>query len=181
MGCSGVVAVGKRGDGPSHEALRVVHQIFIGRRDGVETVLSHQLHVALGANARGLDLRLHVADHKLRGANVVHQDLPDLIDTSPGVIDFDRLELQAFRIGVDGIDDAAGSRSERPDVEVMGGRHGEADQGVIEKDRHAERHVGPMARPAIGIIVHDHVAWTDRGSAALHRCDDVLHIARDGA
>ncbi len=111
MGGGGIVAVGQRADGVAHQPLGIVHQVFIGRVDRVEAVLLDQRQVARRADLRRLDLRIHVADHERRGADVVAQHLPDIVVANALRNDLDRLELQTLGIGVHRIDDAAAARA----------------------------------------------------------------------
>ena len=69
-------AVGQLGDRLAHQPLGVVHQRLAAPLEGLEAVALDQLDHALGADARGGDLGLHVADHEVGGADVVAHDLP---------------------------------------------------------------------------------------------------------
>ena len=67
---------------------------------------------------------------------------------APALIeDLDRLELQAFRIGVDRVDDAAAARRQRADVEMVRGRDREADQLAVWKDGTQNATSGPCDAP----------------------------------
>ena len=90
-------------------------------------MLPDQRDEAVRPDGRGLDLRLHVADHEIGRADVVAQQLPHRVVAPTLIEDLDRLELQAFRVGVDRIDDAAAARRQRADVEMVRGRGREAD------------------------------------------------------
>jgi hypothetical protein len=100
---------------------------------------------------------------------------PALVD------DLDRLELEALRVGIDGIDDAAASRRQRADIQVVGGRHGEADEPLVLEHRHAEGDIRAVRCPAIGIIVHDDVARTNDVAARRKAPQYAPHISRDRA
>ena len=78
-------------------------------------------------------------------------------------------ELQAFGIGVDGVDDAGAAGGRRADIEVMRGRHREGDEGAVEEDRHGEGDVRTVRGAAIGIVVQDDVARADRPRHARPR------------
>ena len=83
------------------------HQRSAGEIEGLDTVALDQLGHALGADAGGRHLRIHVADHEVRGADIVAHDLPDHVVFHAAVVDLDGLELQALGVGVDRLDDAA--------------------------------------------------------------------------
>ena len=106
-----VIAVRQRADRRAHQALGIIHEILIGEHQGLEPILPHKREKPFGADLRGLDLRLHVADDEVGRPDVVAQELPDRPVRAPFLDDLDRLELQAFRIGVDGADDARAARS----------------------------------------------------------------------
>ena len=106
-----VVAVRQRADRLAHQALGIIHEILIGEHEGLEPVLPDEREESLGADLRGLDLRLHVADDEIGRADIVAQELPDRPVRPPFLDDLDRLELQAFRVGVDSADDAGAARS----------------------------------------------------------------------
>ena len=122
----------------------MIHEILIGEHQGLEPILPHQREKPFGADLRGLDLRLHVADDEVGGANIVAQHVPDGVVGPPLLENLDRLELEPFGIGVDGVDDAGAAGRQRADIEMMRGRYGKADQFAVEKDRHAKGDVRPM-------------------------------------
>ena len=117
-----------------------------------------QRQIALRADGRGLNLRLHVANDEIRRADVVAQQMPDRIVAATLVVDLDGLELQAFGVGIDRVDDAAAAGRKRADVEVVRSRRRESDQLIIEEDRNAEGNVRSVGGAAVRIVVHDHVA-----------------------
>jgi hypothetical protein len=88
----------------------MVHQRGAGEVEGWKPVALDQLGHALGADAGGRHLGIHVADHEVGRADVVAHDLPDHVVLHAAVVDLDRLELQALGIGVDRLDDAARAR-----------------------------------------------------------------------
>ena len=142
-------------------------------------VAVHKIEITLRADLSGGDLRIHVADHQIRNAYVVADDLPNRFVGLSLVDDFDRLELQPLGIGVDRIDNAAASRRVCADVQMVRGRDREADQIVAIEHRHAERHVGTVRRPAIGIVVHDDVAGAEHVAAGRKPLADAADIAGD--
>ena len=106
-----VIAVRQRADRRAHQTLGIIHEILIGEHQGLEPILPHQREKPFGADLRGLDLRLHVAHDEVGRSDVVAQELPDRSVRAPFLDDLDRLELQAFRVGVDGADDACAAWS----------------------------------------------------------------------
>ena len=95
-GLGRIDAVGNVADGAAHQAFGIVHQVFAGAVDRGAAVAAHEIEVALRADLRGGDLRIHVADHQIRDADVVAHDVPDRIVAPALVDDLDRLELQAL-------------------------------------------------------------------------------------
>jgi len=87
----------------------------------------------LGANLRGGDLRFHVADDEVGDADVVTQQLPYSVVADAAVVHLDGFELEAFGIGVDGVDNAAAARAQRADIETVSGRRGERYQPPVVK------------------------------------------------
>ena len=87
----------------------MVHQRGAGEFEGFEPVALDQLDHAVGTDAGGGDLGIHVANDEIRHADIVAHDLPDHLVLHATVVDLDRLELQPFGIGVDRLDDAAGA------------------------------------------------------------------------
>ena len=138
-------AVGQPGDGLAHQPLGMVHQGGAGEVEGFQPIALDQLGHALGADAGGGDLGIHVADHEVRRADVVAHDLPDHVVLHAAVVDLDRLELQALGVGIDRLDDAARARRQRADVEVMRRGGGKADQLALDEDRHDEGDVRAVA------------------------------------
>ena len=121
-GLGRVVAVRQRADRLAHQALGIIHEILIGEHKGLKPILPHEREEALGSDFRRLDLRLHVADDQVGRPDVVAQQLPDRTVRAPFLDDLDCLELQAFRVGVDGADDPGAARSRGADVQMMGSR-----------------------------------------------------------
>ena len=76
----------------------------------------------------------------------------------PCFVHLHRFELQPFRIGVDRIHDAATSRHEGPNIEMMSGGDRESDQIIVIKDRDTESNVGSVGGTVVRRVVHDHVA-----------------------
>jgi hypothetical protein len=107
--------------------------------------------------------------------------VPDRVVAAAGVVHLDGLELQPFGEAVDGIDDAAASRRQRADVEMVRGRDGEPDQRAVVKHRHGESHVGPVRGAAVRIVVHDHVARPDCIAAGSQLLQDAADITGDRA
>ena len=172
-------AVGQPGDRLAHQPLGMIHQRLAGELEGLEAVALDQLDHALGADPRGRDLGVHVADHEVGGADVVAHDLPDHLVLHAAVVDLDRLELQALGIGVDRLDDAARAGRQRADVEMMRRRCGEGDQASADEHRHDEGDVRAVAGAGIGVVVHDDVAGADHVAALLQRLQDAADVARD--
>ncbi len=73
-------------------------------------------------------LRFHVADHEIRGANVVARQLPRGFVAYTLRIDVNGPELRLLSMGVDRIDDTARAGGERANVEMVSRRAREADQ-----------------------------------------------------
>ena len=145
----------------------------------VEPVALDEREVALGTDPAGRDLRLHVADHHVRRADVVAHHVPERLVRNAPVVGLERLELEALGIGVHRIDDAAAARAERADIEMMRGGDGVADQRAVAEDRHDEGHVRPVARAVIGGVVDDDVALMEGLAALLENLVHPLHVARD--
>ena len=175
----GIGAIRNGGDRLPHHALRIAHQRLARRQHRLEAILPDQLDVALGAEAACGDLGLDVADDHVGAADVLAQDAPHLLVAPPAFVQLDRLELQAFGIGIDGIDDAAAAGGERAQVQVVRGGEREADQLVTDEDRHADPDVGAVRRAVVGVVVHDHIAGQELVADFLHRADDAAHVARD--
>ena len=95
---------------PQHP-VGVVHQVLARVPDRLEPVAVDQLDEASGADLAGDDLRLHVADDELRRAAVVAEDLPDELVLAALLLDLDRVELEALRVGVGRVDDPAAARA----------------------------------------------------------------------
>ena len=85
-------------------------------------------------------------------------DPPDRLDRPALLLDLDRVELQALGVRVGRVDDAAGARGQRAEVEVVGGRRREADELVAEEDRDDEADVGLVRGAVVRVVVDDHVA-----------------------
>ena len=83
--------------------------------------------------------------------------MPDRFYFLSAVVDFDRLELQAFGIGVDGVYNTAAARRQGTNVKVVRGRYGIPDQFFLMKYRYDKSHIWNMTGTTVGIIVHDHV------------------------
>ncbi len=127
----------------------MVHQGVAGEIEGLDAIALDQLDQPLGADARGGDLGIHVADHEVRGADIVAHDLPDHVVLHAAVVDLDRLELQALGIGVDRLDDAAGAGRQRADVEMMRGGGGKGDQAAVPTNTGTTKATsGPWLAPA---------------------------------
>ena len=108
-----------------------------------ESVALDQREVALGTDAAGGDLRLHVAHHHVGRTDVVAHHVPErLVDGAP-VVGLERLELEPLGVGVHGIDDAAAAGAERAYIEMVRGGDGVAHQRALVEDRHDEGHVRP--------------------------------------
>ena len=137
--------------------------------------------MALRANARCSDLRLHVAQHEIRQPDIGAKHMPDLLVAPPFLIDLNRLEPQPLRVAVDRIDNAATAWRVCPDVEMVRRRHRVAGERAIVEDRHDERHVRPMRCASIGIVVHDDIARLDRLAALLEHLEHATDIAGDGS
>ena len=90
-------------------------------------VAPHQIEIALRADLRRRDLRIHVADHEVGDADIVAHDLPDRFVAPPLLHHLDGLELQTFRVRVDRVDNAAASRRVRADIEMVRGGDRKAD------------------------------------------------------
>ncbi len=97
----------------------MIHKGSAGEVEGLDAIAFDQLGHALGADAGGRHLGVHVADHEIGGADIVAHDLPDHVVFDAAVVDLDRLELQALGIGVDRLDDAAGAGRQSADVEMV--------------------------------------------------------------
>ena len=63
---------------------------------------------------------------------------------------------------------------------MMRGGHREADKPTVVERGHDERDVGAVARPGIGVVVHDHVAGANLVAAFRHLAKHSLHVAGDG-
>ena len=120
---------------------------------------------ALGADAARRDLGFHVAHHEVRGPDVVAQHMPHRNHRPSLVVDLDRSELESFRVGVNGVDDAAAPRGQGTDVEVVRGGDRVAGQGFVDEYRHNEGDVGAMAGARVCIVVHE----SRRRDAAFRR------------
>ena len=174
-----VGAVGQSLDRLAHEPLGVVHERIGRSLHDFEPVALDQREVALGADSARRNLRLHVAHHHVRRADVVAHHVPERLVLDALVVGLERLELQALGVGVHGIDDAAASGAERADVEVMRGGDGVAHQRLIEEDRHDEGDVRPVARAVVGGVVDDDVALVQRLAALLQDLVHPPHVAGD--
>ena len=136
---------------------------------------------ALRPDPRGGDLGLHVAHHEIGGPDVAAQQVPDRLDLACGLVHLDGLELEPLGVGVDGVDDAAAPGGERADVEVVRGGDREADEPAVVERGHDEGDIGAMARPGVGVVVHDDVAGADLVAALGHLAEHALHVPRNGA
>ena len=174
-----VGAIGQRLDRLAHEPLGIVHERVGRRLDRVEPVALDEREVALGADAAGRDLRLHVADYHVRRADVVAHHVPEHVVRDAPVVGLERLELEALGIGVHRIDDAAAAGAERADIEMMRRGDGIADQRAVAEDRHDEGYVRPVACAVIGGVVNDDVALMEGLAALLENLVHPLHVARD--
>ena len=144
-------------------------------------MLRDQRKHAPSPDMRRLHLRLHIADNQFRRADIGAQDVPDRVNSPPRVIDLDRLELQPFGIGIDRIDNPAGSRRKRSDIKVMRGCDRPADQHALMEHRHRKGHIRAVACPAVRVIVHDDIAIGQCLTPRVQRGQDVAHIAGDRA
>ena len=156
-------------------------QLLAGRDDAVEPVLRRPAPGSARRRAGRRDLRLHVADHQLRGADVVAQDLPHRLVPPPGLVDLDGLELQPFRVGVDRVDDAAAPRVSAPMSRWWAVVTEKPISSPPREHRHAEADVGPVRGAVVGRVVHDHVAGLERLAALAHAPQDAAQVAGDRA
>ena len=137
-------------DRHAHDPLGMIHQLVAGRLDRVQPITLDQLDEAVGADAGGGDLGLHVANHQVRGADIVAQHLPQRLVQAAAVVDLERLELQSLGVGIHGVDNAATARTQGADIQMMGGGHGKPDQAALTEHRNAEGDVGAVRGAVIG-------------------------------
>jgi hypothetical protein len=121
----------------------------------------------------------HVAHHHVLGANVVADQLPDPLVAPPFLLHLDRGELQALGICVCRVDDSTSARSQRAQVEVVGGRGGETNKLAAMEDRHAEGDVGLMRGAVIGVVVDDHVSGLPLDAELGEAAVDPAYVAGD--
>ena len=174
----GIGAVGEPLDLAAEHPLRVVHEIVARRAHRLDPEPLDELEEAIGADPARGNLRLHVADDELGSTDVVPQQAPDPLVTPALLLDLDRVELQAFGVRVGRVDDAAGAGRERAEIEVVRGRGRERHQLAAVEDGYDERHVGPVRRAVVRMVVDDHVAGApllaELGEAAV----DAPYVAR---
>jgi hypothetical protein len=168
-------------DGVAHQVFGIVEQVLVGAGDRVEAVLVEKRGVALRADTGGGDLGLHVADDEVGDADIAAQDLPDRFHLAAVLVDAHRLELEPFCVGVDRVDDAAASRRQRADVEMVRRRHRKAGELLVVKDRNDETDVGAVRGAAIGVVVHEHVAGFHPVAALFQFAQNAGDVAGDRA
>ena len=159
----------------------MIHHRLAGRLEAGGAVAFDEGAQALGADSARRDLGFHVADHEVRGPDVVAQHVPHRNHRPSLVVDLDRAELKPLRVGVDGVDDAAATGGEGADVEVVRGGDRVAGECIADEHRHDERDVGAVARPRVRVVVHDHVAGTKRFPALVQHPHHPSHVPGDRA
>jgi hypothetical protein len=173
-------AVGQPGDRLAHQPLGMIHQRVARGLDCVEPVALDQFEEPVGADARRGDLRLHVADHEVGGADIVAHHLPERRVEHALVVDFERLELQALGIGIDRLDDAAQPGDSAPMSRWCAGG-GKADQRPWTNTGTMKATSGPWLAPEIGVVVHDDVARPELSPRPASDFQDAADIAGDRA
>ena len=176
-----IFAVRQACDGGAHAAFRGVEHLFRSSVDGVRSILLGKGHIALRADARRRHLRVHVAEHQIGQADVGAQHVPNLDVALARFVDLDGLELQAFGVTVDGVDDAAAARRMRTDVEVVRGGRGKTQQFPLMEGGDDKGDVGTVARARIGVVVHEDIAGLDGFAALFELAAHPFDVAGQGS
>ena len=107
------------------QPLAVIEQIHDKPFENLDPVLADQAHEFALAERAGRKLRLEIADHQIRQADVLGDDVEQRLVAHPAVEQLERRNPQAFLKNLGGIA-GVGSRHAAADVAVMTNHHGKA-------------------------------------------------------
>ena len=158
MARGGIAAVRNLFDSLPHQALRVIKQGGTGGFDRLEPVALDEFDITLRTDATGCDLSLHIANYKIRDANIIAQQLPHRGVPVALLKHLDRLELQTLGIGIKRLNNAGAARCLTANIEMVGRGNGKTDELIPIENRHPKPDIRAMAGTAIRVVMHDDVA-----------------------